>query len=79
MVWAQKAVREQPNFLVAMRIFAASCAMSGRLDEAQRAIARVRQLNPAFRVADIKDVTPLRRAEDLARYTEALRLAGLPE
>jgi TolB-like protein/class 3 adenylate cyclase/tetratricopeptide (TPR) repeat protein len=78
-VSSQTAARERPNFLPAMRILAASYAMSGRLSEGQAAMVRVRQLDPAFRVADVKGVTPLRRAEDLARYEEALRLAGLPE
>jgi hypothetical protein len=53
--------------------------MAGKLDEAQRAMARVRQLDPTFRISDIKGTTPLRRPEDLARYVEGLRRAGLPE
>jgi hypothetical protein len=32
-----------------------------------------------LRVSNLKNVTPLRRAEDLARYGEGLRIAGLPE
>ena len=78
-MWAQKAVRERPNFLPAIRMLAAGYAMSGRLGDAREAIARMRQLDPAFCVADVKGVTPVRRAEDLARYEEALRLAGLPD
>ena len=78
-LWGQKAVREQPNFLPALRIFAATCALGGRLDEARTAMAHFRELSPAFRVSDVKGVTRLRRPEDLARYEEALRKAGLPE
>ena len=77
--WAQKAVREQPDFTPMVRLLASSCAMAGRLDEAQRAMARVRQLDSTFRISDIKGTTPLRRPEDLARYVEGLRRAGLPE
>ena len=77
--WAQKAVREQPNFAPALRIFAASCAMAGRLEEAQKAMIGVRQLDPALRISDVRQVTPIRRPEDLARYEEGLRKAGLPD
>ena len=53
--------------------------MAGRPEQAQKAMARMRELYPAFRIADIKDMFPVRRAEDLARWEEALRRAGLPE
>jgi hypothetical protein len=44
------------------------------------AVARLRQLNPALRVSTLKDVLgPYGRAEDLARYEEGMRQAGLPE
>jgi hypothetical protein len=40
----------------------------------------VRQVNPALRVSIVKDVVgPYRRAEDLSRFEEGLRRAGLPE
>jgi hypothetical protein len=43
-------------------------------------VARLRQLNPTLRVSTLKDVLgPYRRAEDLSRYKEGLRQAGLPE
>jgi tetratricopeptide (TPR) repeat protein len=76
--WAQRSIREKPNFLPSIRIFAASCAMAGRQKDAQEAIARLRQLNPTFRVSDVKDVYRA-RPDDLARYEQALRKAGLPE
>lgn len=47
---------------------------------ADKALVRLRQLNPALRVSNLKDVlSPYRRAEDLSRYEEGLRRAGLPE
>ena len=76
---ARKAMLEQPNFLPMLRIFAASSAMAGHLDEARAAVARVRDLTPAFRISDVRSVAPYRRPEDLRRYVEALRKAGLPE
>jgi tetratricopeptide (TPR) repeat protein len=53
--------------------------MAGRPEQAQKAMARMRELYPAFRIVDLKDMFPVRRAEDLARWEEALRRAGLPE
>jgi TolB-like protein len=76
---ARKAMLEQPNFLPLLRIFAASSAMAGHLDEARAAIARVREFTPAFRMSDVKTIAPYRRPEDLERYEEALRKAGLPD
>jgi hypothetical protein len=37
----------------------------------------MRELIPAFRIANIKDVMTLRRPADLAEYENALRIAGL--
>jgi adenylate cyclase len=76
--WAGKALREQPNFIAATRLAAASFALSGQLVQAQAAVARGRELDPDLRVSNLKDrVGPFRPA-DLARYEEALRRAGLP-
>jgi tetratricopeptide (TPR) repeat protein len=78
--WAAIALRDDPDHQPSLRIGAASNAMAGRLEQAQEAVARLRQLNPALRVCNLKDaVVPYRRAEDLSRYEEGLRKAGLPE
>src|SRR5260370_842052 len=45
--WAEKALREQPNFVAAARIAAASHALAGRLEQAQKAMGRLRQPDPA--------------------------------
>ena len=78
-MWAERALREQPNFAGAARVTAASHAFAGRLEQAKKAMDRLRQIDPALRVSNLQDVTPLRRPEDLARYAEGLRKAGLPE
>jgi TolB-like protein/class 3 adenylate cyclase/tetratricopeptide (TPR) repeat protein len=78
--WAAMALQDNPDFQAGLRIDAASNAMTGRPARAQKAVARLRQLNPALRISNLKDVLgPYRRAEDLARYEEGLRQAGLPE
>jgi TolB-like protein/class 3 adenylate cyclase len=78
--WAAMALQDNPDFQPGLRIDAASNAMAGRPEQAHKAVARLRQLNPALRVSSLKDVLgPYRHAEDLSRYEEALRQAGLPE
>jgi hypothetical protein len=74
-----RAVKERPDFVPALAVFAATSALTGRHDEAQKAIARLCKLIPKLRVSNLKDVLPFRRSEDLARYEEALRKAGLTE
>ena len=74
------ALQGNPDFQPGLRIAAASNAMAGRPEQAHKAMARLLQLNPALRVSNLKDVlSPYRRAEDLSRYEEGLRRAGLPE
>ena len=78
--WAAMALQDNPNFHPALRIAAESNAMAGRPEQARKAMARLRQLNPALRVSNLKDLLgPYRHAEDLSRHEEALRQAGLPE
>jgi TolB-like protein len=78
--WAAMALQDNPDYQPGLRIAAASNAMAGRPEQAHKAVARLRLLNPTLRVSTLKDVLgPFRRAEDLLRYEEGLRQAGLPE
>lgn len=77
--WAQTALREQPDFMTTNRIAAAASALAGRWDEARKAMGRLRRLDPALRISNLGDQIPLRRPQDLARYQDGLRKAGLPE
>src|SRR5204863_7713674 len=78
--WAAMALQDNPDYQGGLRIDAASNAMAGWPEQAHKAMARLRQLNPVLRVSSLKDVLgPYRRAEDLSRYEEGLGQAGLPE
>jgi adenylate cyclase len=78
--WAAMAMQDNPDFQAGVRISAAVNAMAGRPDEAHETVVRLQRLNPTLRVSNLKHVLgPYRRAEDLARYEEGLRRAGLPE
>ena len=58
---------------------AASNALAGRLEQAQKFMARLRDLDPTLRISNLKDRLPPLRPEHLARVAEGLRQAGLPE
>jgi tetratricopeptide (TPR) repeat protein len=84
--WAEKALaassprlQENAGYHPALLIAAASNALAGRLEEARNAIARLRQLIPTPHISNLKNQVPLRRPEDLARYAEGLRKAGLSD
>jgi adenylate cyclase len=77
--WAERSLQQRPNYLAAARDLAAASALAGQLVRAQEAMARLRQLNPALRLADVKHWVPIRRPEHLAKLQEGLRIAGLPE
>ena len=78
--WAEKALRENPTLQQAVRVSAASHALAGRLKRARETVARMRRLDPNLRISNLKDWLPtFRRPEDLARYLEGLRKAGVPE
>jgi TolB-like protein len=77
--WARLALRGMPDGPPELRITAASDVMAGQLDQAQRTMARMRQIDPGRSISNLADVLGPYRPEDLARYKEALRSAGLPE
>src|SRR5258707_5810146 len=78
--WAAMALQDNPDFQTGLRIDAASNAMAGRPEQAHKAVARLRQLNTPLQVSSLTEVmSPYRHAEDLSRYEEGLRKAGLPE
>jgi adenylate cyclase len=77
--WAAMALQDNPDHQPGLRVAAASNAMAGRPEQAHKAVARLRQLNPALRVSNLKDVLGPWHAEGISRYEEGLRQAGLPE
>jgi TolB-like protein/Flp pilus assembly protein TadD len=77
--WAEKAVRANPNDTLSNGTAAACAALAGRLSDAGRAAARLRQLQPQLCISNLMVLFPLRRPEDRARWIEGLLKAGLPE
>jgi TolB-like protein/class 3 adenylate cyclase/Tfp pilus assembly protein PilF len=79
-LWAERALRDQPNHMGALRMAAASHASAGRATDAHGMMARLRQCQPGLRLSNLAEVMPpFRRQKDRTRLVEALRKAGLPE
>jgi tetratricopeptide (TPR) repeat protein len=77
--WAEAALRQRSNFLMALGIAAASSVLAGKAEQAEKAMARLRELNPVLRISNLKTWLPFRRPEDFKRWAEALGKAGMPE
>lgn len=76
---AERVLQESPNLHQGLRIFIASHVFAGRIERAHHALFRLRHIDPALRVSNLGNMTPLRRPEDITRYHDAMRKAGLPE
>jgi TolB-like protein/tetratricopeptide (TPR) repeat protein len=76
--WAEAAIRDQPKFLIALCIASASYALTGRTPEAEKAMANLRQLDPALRLSNLGELMPIARPGDFAMLFDGLSKAGLP-
>jgi TolB-like protein len=76
---AEMATRDNPAFLLAICISAASNALAGRLEPARRAMSRALECDTNLRASSLRDLAPFRRANDFTTFIEGLRKAGLPE
>src|SRR5262245_50704538 len=79
LTFSQAAVREHPEFLLIQCLAAASAALAGRSEEAQKAVLSLARLDPDLRLSNLRRVRGFQRPEDYAKWEEGLRLAGLPE
>jgi tetratricopeptide (TPR) repeat protein len=77
--WSGMALQDHADFLPALRMAAASHVSAGRLAEAQKITARIRQLAPELRISNLADVVPYRDRTAFDNYVNGLRKAGLPE
>jgi tetratricopeptide (TPR) repeat protein len=74
--WAEKAFRDLPSFLMVVGIIAASHALVGRIEEGRRAMDRLRQLDPALRISNLRDWIPIHRSEISPRSRTACEEPG---
>jgi adenylate cyclase len=78
-VSAENGLRQHPNDLPLLRVAAASHALAGQMMDAENHMGRIRHLDPTLRLSRVAALAPCRRADDVSRYVEGMRRAGLPE
>jgi adenylate cyclase len=80
MVVVEQLLQHSPDAPGGLRIGVASAALAGRSDVAHRLAAHLLTVDPAFAVSRLRNyLGPFQKAEFVEKYTQALRLAGVPE
>ncbi len=74
---ARETIKARPDMVGAWRILTITTAHLGELDEARRALAETKRLQPTISLAWARKYGPWVRPQDLERYVEGFRLAGL--
>jgi TolB-like protein/Tfp pilus assembly protein PilF len=78
--WAEKALVQNPRFASLFRILAAAHALLGNQEKAASYVHELRKVDPQMTISVLRDRVPFVLNESLWKmYSEALRLAGLPE
>ena len=75
----RRVVNSNPEFSNGYKPLIAALGHLRQREEAQGYVDRLRQLEPHFTLEHFAKVYPFRRGSDRERYTEGLRLAGVPE
>jgi TolB-like protein/class 3 adenylate cyclase/Tfp pilus assembly protein PilF len=76
---AERAIKNEPDDLIAWVLLVSSLSLSGREEEARAAAKEVMRINPKFSVARIQKLTPHKDRAVAKRFGDGLRKAGLPE
>jgi adenylate cyclase len=77
--WVSMALHQRPNSLSALRVSIAANALAGHLDMARQLLGRYRELDPDARLTKMRELWWFRGGEDVEKYLEGFRLAGMPE
>jgi adenylate cyclase len=78
--WSIKATQSNPQLPGGLRTLASSYGNLGRLKDAAAAREKLQDLQPNVTIAQLRESLPyFKNPEDLERYLEGLRKAGLPE
>jgi adenylate cyclase len=78
--WADRALQEQPRFVIPVRLKKALCAHLDRTQDARECLARLLELQPGLTITKYKTAAEVWFSpEFLAWYLTGLRKAGLPE
>jgi TolB-like protein/cytochrome c-type biogenesis protein CcmH/NrfG len=76
---AREGLRERPEQAGFWRLLVISLAHAGHIEEAHAALAETKKLQPNISLAWAREFAPWARPDDMERYLEGFRLAGLEE
>jgi adenylate cyclase len=76
--WAERSLRELPNFAPTIRSMVVCCAHLGRIAEARGWLERLLALQPGLTIAKVR-ASPVYSPELQAVRIEGFRKAGMPE
>jgi adenylate cyclase len=74
--FALKAVQQRDGITAGHRIYVASLAQAGQIEEARTALQHLRELQPNISIAWCEQYVPL-KPEQMAKFLEGMRKAGL--
>jgi adenylate cyclase len=75
--WGLKTIQENPRFPGGHRLLAASYGQLGRIEEAATELEEVFRLMPRMTADDVRKQVPFKKPDDMERYIDGLRKAGL--
>jgi adenylate cyclase len=75
----ERLVAATPELAVGRLLLVAVYVGSGRLDAARAEVSAYLEINPGLTIGQVRMIVPFQKEEDLERYCDLLRQAGLPE
>ena len=72
-------IRQAPNTDISRAFLAATLGQLGQSDAARAVWTEMMAINPKYSLAEHLGRSPFRRPQDVARITEGLAKAGLPD
>jgi tetratricopeptide (TPR) repeat protein len=78
-MWARKALIQNPRYALALRTLAASLVRQGQIDEAAAALRKNLDIEPGLTLATLRARMMFWDEGYWSRYSQDLRAAGLPE
>ena len=77
--WGRKTIQQNPRFPGGHRLVAASCGQLGRIQDAASELEELLLLMPGMTADDVRKQVPFKRPNDMERYIDGLRKAGLSD
>jgi tetratricopeptide (TPR) repeat protein len=78
-IWAERALVQNRRFAVALRLLAVALARIGQLEKASQVVEELLRIEPQLTISGLRARVPFVVESYWTVFSEALRLAGLPE